>query len=152
MQFRNAVVIVALASLSFSWSVWAQEKPEREIEIHKNVKLVLMAAGPDLPAAVSGEFKKFLPILEEALKEVTADQSDECALTLRVTAGFKEVGSAKVQRPQARFTAFRRNSRQEYVGSFILYSYINSGPVNKDETSQFLTKQILEPAACAKAE
>jgi len=152
MQFRNILIMVALASLCFSWSVWAQEKPEREIDIHKNVKLVQMAAGTNVPEAVLGEYKKFLPILEEALKEITADQSDECALTLRVTAGYKEVGAAKVQRAQARFTAFRRNSRQEYVGNFILYSYVNSGPVNKEETAQFLTKQILEPAACAKAE
>jgi hypothetical protein len=152
MQFRNILIFVGLASLCSSWSLWAQEKPEREVDIHKNVKLVHMTAGPGIPEGVLGEYKKFLPVLEEALKENTTDQSDECALTLRVAVGFKEVGAAKVQRPQARFTAFRRNSRQEYVGNFVLYSYVNSGLVNKAETAQFLTKQILEPAACGKAE
>lgn len=152
MRLRNIPMFVVLASLCFFWSVWAQEKPEREVEIHKNVKLIHMAVSPDIPEAVIAEYRKFLPILEEALKEITTDESDECALTIRVTAGFKEIGAAKVQRPQARFTAFRRNSKQEYVGNFILYSYVSSGPVNKEETAQFFTKQILEPAACQKAQ
>jgi len=65
---------------------------------------------------------------------------------------MKEVGSAKTKRPLARITAFRRNSKQEYVGLFILYSYQTAGPVNKEETSQFLKKQVLEPAECHKTE
>jgi hypothetical protein len=152
MQLRNALTVVVLAFLSFSWTVWAQEKVDREVQIHKNVKLIVMTAGPDIPEAVASQYKSFLPILEDALRDTTMDESDECYLTLRVSIGVKEIGSAKTQRPQTRITAFRRNSKQEYIGSFILYSYINSGPVNKEETSQFLTKQILEPAACRKAE
>jgi hypothetical protein len=152
MRFRSVPLFIALAFLFFSWSVWAQEKADREVEIHKNIKLIVMTAAPEIPEDIVSQYKNFLPILEEALKENTADQSDECALTLRVTIGIKEVGSAKVQRAQARITAFRRNSKQEFYGSLILYSYINSGPVNKEETGQFLKKQILDPAECRKPE
>jgi len=152
MQFPNIRMFVALAFLLFSWSVWAQEKVNREVEIRKNIKLIEMAAEPETPADILKQYQGFLPILEEALKESTTDQSDECALTLRVAAGLKEIGSAKTKRPMARVTAFRRNSKQEYLGTFILYSYITAGPVSKEETAQFLKKQILEPAECRKAE
>jgi len=152
MQFPNIRMFGALAFLLFSWSVWAQEKVDREVEIHKNIKLIVLAAAPEIPEDILKQYHGFLPVLEEALKEATVDQSDECALTLRVAAGVKEIGSAKTKRPMARVTAFRRNSRQEYLGTFILYSYIAAGPVNKEETAQFLKKQILEPAECRKAE
>ena len=152
MQFRNIPMFAALAFLLFSWNVWSQDKIDREIEIHKNVKLIELASAPDTPADMTKQYLSFLPIFEEALKENTSDQPDECSLTLRVTCGIREIGSAKVQRPMARITAFRRNSRQEYLGTFILYSYVTAGPVNKEETGQFLKKQILEPAECHKAE
>jgi hypothetical protein len=145
-------MLMALAFLLCAWTVWAQENDAREVEIHKNIKLVMLAPAAETPQDVATQYKSFLPIFEQALKESTADQSDDCALTLRVAATFKEVGAAKVKRPMARVTAFRRNSRQEYVGSFILYSYVNSGPVNKEETGSFLKKQILEPAECRKTE
>jgi hypothetical protein len=152
MQFPNIRMFVASAFLLFSWSVCAQEKIDREIEIHKNVKLIELAAAPDTSEDVIKQYRNFVPILEDALKEATADQSDECALTIRVVAGTKEIGSAKVKRPTARITAFRRNSRQEYLGTFILHSYVTAGPVNKEETIQFLKKQILEPAQCRRVE
>ncbi len=152
MRFRNVRMVAALAFLFFSWSVGAQEKPDREVEVHRNVKLIIMAPGPDIPEAIGAQYRNFLPILEQVLKENTTDQSDECALTLRVSPGIREIGAAKVQRAQARVTAFRRNSKQEYLGNFILYSYVTSGPVNKEETAQFLKKQILDPAECRKAE
>ncbi len=148
MTFPTIRIISVLAVLLLPWGVWAQNKIQQEIQIHKNVKLIEMAPEADLPEAVANEYQKFLPLLQEVLKENTTDQSDECSLTIRVTPGFKEIGSAKVQRPTARITAFRRNSRQEYVGTLILYSYINSGSLNKEEVAQFLTKQILEPAVC----
>jgi hypothetical protein len=122
------------------------------VEIHKNIKLIETAAPADIPEDMAKQYQSFLPILEESLKENTTDQSDECLLTLRVAPGIKEIGSAKVKRPMARVSAFRRNSKQEYLGTFILYSYASSGPVNKEETGQFLKKQILEPAECHKAE
>lgn len=152
MRIAKVPVLVALAFLFCAWSVWAQENDAREVEIHKNIKLVMVAPKSETPQDVATQYKNFLPILEQALKEGTVDQSDECALTLRVTASFKEIGAAKVKRPYAHVTAFRRNSRQEYVGSFSLYSYLNSGPVDKVETGNFLKKQILEPAECRKAE
>ena len=152
MQFPNGRMFVAVAFLLFSWSVWAQEKIEREVEIRKNVKLIELAATPDLPEDMTKQYQSFLPILLDALKDNLTDQSDECSLTLRVAAGTKEIGSAKIVRPTARVSAFRRNSNQEYLGTFVLYSYVTAGPVNKEETVQFLKKQILEPAECRKAE
>jgi hypothetical protein len=152
MQFPKIRMITTLAFLFLVWNVWAQDKIDREVDVHKNVKLIVMAPSADLPEDVAKRFSVFLPIFEEALKESTADQSDDCALTIRVSAGVKEIGSAKTKRPLARIAAYRRNSRQEYLGNFILHSYITDGPVNKEETTQFLTKQILEPAVCRAAE
>jgi hypothetical protein len=148
MRFRNVSVFTAFAFLLFSCSSWAQDEVIREAAIHENVKMTALAPAKDIPEDIATQFRNFLPILEEALKESTTDQSDECSLTVRATVAVKEVGSAKVKRAQARITAFRRNSKQEYFGTFILYSYLTSGPVNKEETKQFLQKQILEPAAC----
>ena len=152
MQFPKTLSSMVLALLFFSWTVWAQEKADRELEIHKNVKLVELSIASDLPEDLTKQYRAFLPMLEDSLKSSTTDQADDCSLTLRVSADMKEVGSAKTKRPLARITAFRRNSKQEYVGQFILYSYQTAGPVNKDETIQFLKKQILEPAECHKAE
>ncbi len=152
MRFPKApVFVVALTILFYSWSIWAQDS-DREVEIHKNVKLLVTAAGSDIPADLSSQYKAFLPLFETVLKESIADQSEECAVTFRVAAGIKEIGAAKVKRPTARVTAFRRNSKQEFVGFLILYSYANSGLVNKEETEQFLKKQILQPAECRKPE
>ena len=142
---------MVLAFLFFSCAIWPQEKSDRELEIKKNIKLIELSVGSDIPEDLLMQYKAFLPLLEDSLKEITTDQSDECSLTLRVAAGIREIGASKTKRPKARVTAFRRNSKQEYVGDFILYSYVNAGPVNKEETSQFLKKQILEPAECHKA-
>jgi hypothetical protein len=148
MQFPKTLFSMLLAFLFFSWSVRAQDKIDREVEIHKNVKLVVYSPGSDIPEDMAKMYQGFLPTLEASLKEITAAQSDECSLTLRVSAAVKEIGAAKTKRPQAKVTAFRRNSKQEYQGTFILYSYVNTGPVNKEETSTFLKKQILEPSEC----
>ena len=152
MQFLNIRMHLVLAFLIISWSVWAQDKIEREVEIHKNVKLIIMASAPDTPAEIVSQYRSFLPIFEDVLKQGTKDQSDECSLTLRLSFGIKEIGAAKVKRPMARVTAFRRNSKQEFLGTLILYSYANAGLVNKEETDQFLKKQILEPAECSKSD
>jgi len=152
MQFPKVRMHMVLALLVFSWGVWAQVKTDRDVEIHKNAKLIVTAPAPDIPEDIAKQYQTFLPIFEEVLKASLPDQSDECALTLRVSIGVKEIGAAKVKRPMARISAFRRNSRQEYVGSFILYSYMTSGMVSKEETEQFLKKQILDPAECKKAD
>jgi hypothetical protein len=148
MQFPKTLFPMFLAFLFFSWSICAQDKIDREVEIHKNVKLIILSAGPDIPEEMAKMYQGFLPTLEASLKETTTAQSDECSLTLRVSAAVKEIGAAKTKRPQAKVTAFRRNSKQEYQGTLLLYSYVNSAPVNKEEASQFLRKQILEPAEC----
>jgi hypothetical protein len=152
MRFSKAPVFaVALTTLFFSWSIWAQDS-DREVEIHKNVKLIVAAAASDIPADLASPYKAFLPLFETVLKESIADQTEECAVTFRIKAGTKEVTAAKIKRPTANVTVFRRNSKQEFVGVLILYSYVNSGPVNKEETEQFLKKQILQPAECRKPE
>jgi len=151
MQFPRTWILLVLAFLFFSCAIWPQEKSDRELEIKKNIKLIELSVGSDIPEDLLMQYKAFLPLLEDSLKEITTDQSDECSLTLRVAAGIREIGASKTKRPKAHVTAFRRNSKQEYVGDFILYSYVNAGPVNKEETSQFLKKQILEPAECHRA-
>jgi hypothetical protein len=152
MQFPKIRTHLILGFLLISWSVWAQENTGREVQIHKNVKLIVMPAAADIPEDISAQHKAFSPIFEQVLKNATADEADDCALTVRITLGFKEIGSAKVKRPTARVAAFRRSAKQEFVGTFILYSYVNSGMVNAEETEQFLKKQILEPAACIKGD
>jgi hypothetical protein len=152
MQLPKILISTMAAVLLFSWTIWAQDKIDRELEIHKNIKLVMLTAASDLPEDVVKQYQVFLPILESSLKEITSDQPDDCSLTLKVGAAVKEVGAAKTKRPQAKITAFRRNSKQEYQGAFLLYSYISSGPVTKEETNTFLKKQILEPAECRKPE
>ena len=148
MQYPRILAPMVFAFVLFSWNVWAQEKVVREVEIHRNVKLVQLSIDPQVPDEMIKQYQSFLPIFEDALKESTTDQSDECSLTVRVTAGIKEIGSAKTKRPLARISAFRRNSRQEYQGNFLLYSYTTASPVNKEETIVWLKKQILDPAEC----
>jgi hypothetical protein len=152
MQFPKARISLLLTILIFSWNVYAQEKADREVEIHKNVRLIVLPPAPDLPDDFKKQYLSFIPIFQEALKENTTAETDECSMTLRVTSGFKEIGASKIKRPLARVTAFRKNSRQEYVAIIILHSYITSGLVNKEETVQFFKKQILEAAICGKAE
>lgn len=148
MQFPKIRMLVALAFLFFSCGVWAQEKIEREAVIHDNVKLIALAPAQDIPEEIQKQYHAFLPTFEQVLKESTTAESEACSLTLRVVSGFKEVGAAKTQRPLVRVTAFRRNAKQEYVATFLLYNYVTAGPVNKEDTTQFLKKQILEPAEC----
>ncbi len=150
MQFSSIRMHLVLALLIFPISAWAQDKVEREAEIHKNVKLIVMATPPETPQDIAGQYRSFMPIFEDVLKQSIKDQPDDCSLTLRLSFGIKEIGSGKVKRPLAKVTAFRRNSRQEFLGTFILYSYATASLVNKEETEQFLKKQILEPAECSK--
>jgi hypothetical protein len=150
MQFPKIQTHLILGILVFSWSVWAQENTGREVQIHKNVKLIEMPAPADIPEDIIAQCKTFAPIFEQALKKTTSDETDECSLTIRITMGVKEIGSAKTKRPTARVTAFRKGAKQEFVGTLILYSFVNAGMLNAEETEQFLKKQILEPAACGR--
>jgi hypothetical protein len=148
MKFPNIRIFVVFALLFFSSIVWAQDKTDREVVMYNNVKLIAVSPEPEIAEPERKQYLQFLPLFEQVLKENTTDQSDECSLIIRIVAGVKEIGSKKIKRPFARISAFRRNSRQEFVANFILYSYSSEGPVNKEETTQFLKKQILEPSQC----
>jgi hypothetical protein len=137
-----------LALLFFSLSVWAQENTGREVQVHKNVKLIEMPTAPDIPGEIAAQQRSFGSVFEQALKKSTADEVDECALTIRLAFGIKEIGTAKTKRPIARVTAFRKGAKQEFVSTLMLYSYVTSGIITAEETEQFLKKQILEPSAC----
>jgi hypothetical protein len=149
MRFLKSPIVIFSIVLCCSLSVWAQEA-DREVEIHKNVKLIISAATPDIPAGIASQYLAFLPSLESTLKEIVPAQSDDCAMTLKVMPVIKEIGAAKTKRAAARVTAYRKSSRQEFFGNLILYSYVNSAPVNKEEIQDFLQKQILQPAECRK--
>jgi hypothetical protein len=147
MRVLKSPIVISLTFLFASWIVWAQDA-DREVEIKKNVKLIVSAASSDIPAGIAGQYLAFLPLFESVLKESITDQTDECAMTFRVAPIVKEIGAAKTKRAAAKITAFRRSSKQEFFGNLILYSYSNSAPVNKEETQDFLRKQILQPAEC----
>lgn len=149
MRFLEALISSALLFLMIAWSVCAQENTDREVEIHKNAKLYISAAGPEIPAGITSQYLAFLPMLESVLKENVPNQTDECALTIRVSPMVKEVGSVnKIKRAAVKITAFRKNARQEFFSNLLLYSYVNSGAVSKEETQQFIKKQILDPTEC----
>jgi outer membrane biosynthesis protein TonB len=148
MRFPIVPLFAVLAALGFCANSQAQEDSDRETVIHRNVRLTEIAATPDIPASLASQYQKFLPMFRDVLKENTKDQADEKSLILNVAAGVKEVGAAKTKRAQARVTAFCRNSRKEYIGNFLLHSYASNAPVNREETEQFLRKQILEPMEC----
>lgn len=144
MRLSDVPIFLALMLL-FSCYVGAQEKTEREIDIHKNVRLVLMSIPQEMPEELKDRYRHFLPLFEEALKENTSDQASESALTIRLVPGTKEVGSRKTKRVIAHITAYRKDSRREFIGSFLLYSYSTGETVNKEEIKQFLKQQILTP-------
>jgi hypothetical protein len=145
----NALVAVLSAALLLvPWTLRAQGTQNREIEIHKNVTLIVTPVQADMPDPLKEKFEHFLPMLEGALAEITSPESPECALIVRVTAGFKEIGSAKLQRVFARFSAYRRNSDQEFVARLYLHSFITGGPVSKEEVTDFLKERILSVATC----
>jgi hypothetical protein len=143
MRLNNASIVLALMLLV--GSLGAQEKVESEVDIHKNVILIEMAVPQSIPEDLRNKYQAFLPLFVEALKESTSDQASENALTIRIVPGVKEIGSAKTKRVFAKITAYRRNSRSEYVGSLLLHSYATGGAVNKEEIGEFLAKQILSP-------
>ena len=152
MQVAKIRMFITLTVFILVWSVSApaqQDKIERETMIHRNVSLIALSPTNDLPGEIQKNYREFLPLFEEVLKENTSDESDTCALILRLTPGVREVGAKKTQRPQVQVNSSRKNSRQEYVATFILYSYINEGPVDREETTQFLNRQVLNVMECS---
>jgi hypothetical protein len=144
MRQCNASIFLALLVLLPSSAI-TQDKAEREIDIHKNVRLIEMAIPQDTPEEFKIRYRHFLPLFEEALKENTSDQALENALTFSVAPGIKEIGSAKTKRAIARIIAYRKKSLSQYVGDLLLYSYATDETVGKQEIGQFLTRQILSP-------
>jgi len=121
---------------------------DRGVDVHQNVRLIELAAPSDVPAEILDYYRSFLPMFNEVLRKNTIDQPEEKRMVIRVQAGVKEVGSTKAKRALAQVTASCRNTSRQYVGSLILYRYATDGPVNEEETEQFLRKQILEPSEC----
>ena len=141
MQFPKIRTHLILGLLLFSWSVWAQENTGREVQIHKNVKLIEMPAASDIPADIAAQHRSFRTrSSNRRSRNPPTTKRMNARSRIRLTLGVKEIGSAKVKRPTARVTAFRRGAKQEFVGTLILYSYVNSGMVNAEETEQFPKK------------
>ncbi len=148
MLFSISCAALILSALS----VCAQTKQdENELNLHKNVTLITAAAPEDAPETARKEYDQFLPLFVEVTRASTSDEIPECALTIRVTMGTKEIGSKKVERTIARVSAFRKNSPREYIASLILYSYLTGEQVNKEEIEDFLKQRILGPAVCQQA-
>jgi hypothetical protein len=144
MRFQCALQVLALV-LMFSGMSGAQEKTEREINMHNNVRLLLMAVPLDMPKELKDRYESFLPLFEEVLKENTSDREPDRAITIRLFPGVKEIGSAKTKRAIAKITAYRKDSKKEFIGNFLIYSYATGRTVNKEEIGQFLKQQILSP-------
>jgi hypothetical protein len=144
MRWNHASILLGFMLL-LGGSLGAQEKAEKEIDIHQNVKLIQMAVPKDIPDELRNKYQKFLPLFVEALKEHTTERSSENALTVRIVPGVKEIGSAKIKRVFAKVTAYRKHAKNEYVGSLLLHNYAKGELINKEEIGQFLTKQILNP-------
>jgi hypothetical protein len=136
----------------FALVLGAQDRPSKQdVDIHKNVKLTKVAAPADTPEEFVKEYKTFLPVFEDVVKSTTSDEPDDCALTIRVNLIVKEVGSKKIRRAIAQVAAARKNSKNEYISTLMLYSYTSEGPVSKDEVTQFFSQRVLGPAKCQKA-
>jgi hypothetical protein len=143
MRLNSTPVLIAVM-LMLSCSVGAQEKTEQEIEIHKNVRLIIMAIPQEVPEELKDRYQGFLPLFEEALKENTSDQALENALTVRIVPGIKEIGAAKTKRVIVYVTIYRKNSNKEFIASFLLHNYATGENVSEKEIGQFL-KKILIP-------
>jgi hypothetical protein len=144
MRIRDAALVLALM-LMFLATSGAQVAPERQIDLHDNVRLLLMPMPQDMPKELKARYESFLPLFEEALKENTSDRKPESALTLRLVPGTKEIGAAKTKRAIAKITAYCKDSKREFIASFLIYNYATGGTVNKEDISQFLKQQILGP-------
>ena len=126
----------------------AQDKTVNPVEIHKNVFLAAALPPADMQKELADDYTKFLPIFQDVIKEDLTDQPTECTLNIRVSAEVKELGAAKTPRAFAYISAFRKNSRSEYVGNLLLYDYVTSGLIGKEEIDRFVKRVILGAAEC----
>jgi hypothetical protein len=144
MRLNDAFMLLVVMLLFFC-NIGAQEKTEREIDIHKNVRLIIVAIPQEMPEELKDRYQKFLPLFEEALTENTSEQALENALTFRVVPAIKEIGSAKTKRAIARLTAYRKDSKKEFFSDLLIHSYATGKTVNKEEIGQFIKWYILNP-------
>jgi hypothetical protein len=143
----NEVFLILLigAFVLLPCHIKAQQKPQRELKLYDNVKVIEVSDISETQKKFNDEYQRFLPLFEKVLKNITANWPAGSELTVRVALGVKKVGSAKIQRPFAEVTAFRKESKREFVGTLLLYSYVTRGPVNSQEIEQFLNRQIIGP-------
>ena len=139
------IPILFLLLLLPLWSVKAQEKAERETDIHNNVRLIEMPVPRDMPEEFKAKYQLFLEQLKTSLKEKTVEQSASSAITIQVRPGIKEIGLNRTKRAMASITAFKKNSTSEFCGDLLLYSYATGDTVNKEEIESFLTRHFLNP-------
>ena len=144
---RDSILFIwlAVALLLLPCTVRAQEKSGRDLKLHDNVRLIENSDPQEAQTELKAQYQSFWTLFEEILKNKTADWPAESELTVRVTPGIKKIGSAKTQRPVVRVIAYRKESKREFVGTLLLYSYATQGPVKKEEIEDFLNKQILGP-------
>ena len=137
-------ILFLLLSLPF-WSVKAQEKAEREIDIHNNVRLLEMPIPKDLPEEYKAKYQVFLQQLKTALSENTSERAAASALIIQVCPGIREVGLNRTKRATASITAYKKDSKSEFHGDIFLHSFATGETVNKEEIEKFLKLQILNP-------
>jgi hypothetical protein len=144
---RNSILLIWLAAalLLLPYNIRAQEKSEREIKLHDNVRLIENSAPQGAQKELTAAYQHFWTLFEEILKNDTADWPTSSELIVRVAPGIKKIGSSKTQRPVVRVTAYRKESKREFVGTLLLYSYATQGPIQREDIEEFLNKQILGP-------
>ncbi|HSW38667.1 MAG TPA: hypothetical protein VLL97_04165, partial [Acidobacteriota bacterium] len=148
MKLHIIPLFAFLAGLGFCAQGLTQTVTERETEIHKNIRLIEVAVPKNIPADLVRQYRDFLPMFKETLKDVTRDQEYKDRLVIRVSAGIVEIGSSGVKYAQVRATSFCGNSKNEYVGNFLLHDFQTDGPVDREMTETFMRKQLLEPLQC----
>ena len=142
-MFRS--VRVAMIGLFVLLPLCGIKAQDRGVEIHSNVRLVAMPIPEDLPPDFQAKYLLFLQQLKDAIKAKTSERTPADALVFRVRPGVKEVGSAKTKRPMASVVAFKNDSKNEYRGDILLYSYATGDTISREEIDKFLAKQIINP-------
>lgn len=125
--------------------VMAQDKVGFEVDIRSNVRLVTMPIPEDMPQDFKTKYLLFLQQLKESIKAKTAEHTAADALVFQVRPGVKEIGAAKTKRPMASIVAYRKDSKSEFRGDILLYSYSTGENVSREEIDKFLAKQIITP-------
>jgi hypothetical protein len=145
MRLFGTGLLVVAALLVFSYAVPAQQESNLVSEVHKNVTLIELPIPAAMPEELKSEYRRFLPLFEAVVTESTTDQLPADAVTIRVEAGTKEIGSKKTERAIAQITASRKQLAHSYAATLLLHSYATGEAVNKEEIAKFLERYILHP-------